>query len=256
MLAWGIEAVLAEHGGGTVASSLRRGRPEQVCMLGALGQLYTHGAAVDWNAVQRGGQRVSLPHYPWQRSRFWVTLPARVEMAVQEHGTGHPLLGRRIESPALTETVFESVWSAEAPAFLGEHSVAGGVIVPATAIVEMALAAAGEWKAIRDVVLIEPLRLSEGPRRVQMVLAPEGDAFTIFSRPVDADVGEWRRHASGRQVPASVEYPSTLALAEVRARCEHAVDAATLYAGFADVGYDLGRRSRALPVPRSVAAKP
>ena len=240
VLAWGIEAVLAEHGGGTVASSLRRGRPERVCMLEALGQLYTHGAAVDWNAVQRGGQRVSLPHYPWQRSRFWVTLPARVEMAVQEDGTSHPLLGRRIESPALTGTVFESVWSAEAPAFLGEHSVAGGVIVSATAIVELALAAAGEWKAIRDVVFIEPLRLSEGPRRVQVVLAPEGDAFAIFSRPVDADSGEWTRHASGRQVPASVECPSTLALAEVRARCEHAVDAATLYAGFADVGLRFG----------------
>ncbi len=46
-------------------------------MLKALATLYGHGAAVDWAGLDRGyqRQRLSLPTYPFQRQRYWATIP-------------------------------------------------------------------------------------------------------------------------------------------------------------------------------------
>jgi phthiocerol/phenolphthiocerol synthesis type-I polyketide synthase E len=48
------------------------GETEQV--LGALGELWTHGVAVDWERFHAGERRrrVSLPAYPFERKRYWI----------------------------------------------------------------------------------------------------------------------------------------------------------------------------------------
>ncbi|HLE85444.1 MAG TPA: SDR family NAD(P)-dependent oxidoreductase, partial [Thermoanaerobaculia bacterium] len=47
---------------------------DQAHLLGALGQLWVAGAAVDWPGFYRGERRrrVSLPTYPFERQRFWI----------------------------------------------------------------------------------------------------------------------------------------------------------------------------------------
>ena len=58
---------------GIAVSSLRRGRRDRTEMLGALGQLWSAGAAVDWSAIYPGpAPHRRLPTYPWQRRRYWV----------------------------------------------------------------------------------------------------------------------------------------------------------------------------------------
>ncbi|NEN98357.1 MAG: acyltransferase domain-containing protein [Moorea sp. SIO3I7] len=58
---------------GTVLPSLRRQQRERAVMLGSLGTLYSQGYPVDWSRrYPSGGQCVSLPSYPWQRSRYWL----------------------------------------------------------------------------------------------------------------------------------------------------------------------------------------
>ncbi len=57
---------------GAVVASLRRGEPEMLAMLSALGTLYSLGTPVDWRGVYpNGGRVVALPSYPWQRERCW-----------------------------------------------------------------------------------------------------------------------------------------------------------------------------------------
>ena len=53
--------------------SLQRGQPEEKRLLRSLGQLYTMGAPVDWSAFDQPfvRQGASLPHYPFQRKRYW-----------------------------------------------------------------------------------------------------------------------------------------------------------------------------------------
>jgi acyl transferase domain-containing protein len=58
---------------GTIAS-LRRGRDDRREMLSGLAELHVRGAPVRWDAVmaERGGRRIALPTYPFQRERYWI----------------------------------------------------------------------------------------------------------------------------------------------------------------------------------------
>jgi malonyl CoA-acyl carrier protein transacylase/SAM-dependent methyltransferase/acyl carrier protein len=60
--------------------SLRGGNDEWSDLLDALGRLYVRGASVDWRAFHAPVRRrlVSLPTYPFERSRHWVEVPETV----------------------------------------------------------------------------------------------------------------------------------------------------------------------------------
>ncbi|RXT55132.1 hypothetical protein B6S44_10965 [Bosea sp. Tri-44] len=93
-LARGISPVLLEVGPGAALASFAlqgagAGRAAISCLpdaqgdaegmlAAALGRLWTTGITPDWSAYQAGGKpaRVSLPTYPFERSRHWVEAPA------------------------------------------------------------------------------------------------------------------------------------------------------------------------------------
>jgi len=62
-----------------VVSSMQdstRERDDRSSLLEALGRAWTHGAAPNWSALYGGPQsRVSLPTYPFERSRHWIDAP-------------------------------------------------------------------------------------------------------------------------------------------------------------------------------------
>jgi acyl transferase domain-containing protein/acyl carrier protein len=66
-------------------SSLNRGREDWENLLEAVSTLYTRGVTLEWSGIPRpgAGKRVSLPTYPFQRSRFWL----------QESGISTPCKG-------------------------------------------------------------------------------------------------------------------------------------------------------------------
>ncbi|UQA57008.1 type I polyketide synthase [Polyangium aurulentum] len=70
------------EGVGTFLPSLRKGHGDWREILRSLGVLATRGAAVDWKGFHKGDprRRVSLPTYPFQRSRYWLE-PARAARA-------------------------------------------------------------------------------------------------------------------------------------------------------------------------------
>jgi NAD(P)-dependent dehydrogenase (short-subunit alcohol dehydrogenase family)/aryl carrier-like protein len=62
--------------------SLRRNAVDQEVLLGSLGQLFTHRAAIDWPRLHPPGavDRVSLPHYPFEGESYWIPqLPSGVQ---------------------------------------------------------------------------------------------------------------------------------------------------------------------------------
>ncbi|WP_225944603.1 type I polyketide synthase [Actinophytocola algeriensis] len=61
----------------TAVPSLVRDVPAGESMRVALGAAYERGRVPDWSRLYDSGQRVSLPTYPWQRTRFWFSPPAQ-----------------------------------------------------------------------------------------------------------------------------------------------------------------------------------
>jgi acyl transferase domain-containing protein len=201
------------------ALSMRRGRDDRREMLTSLASLYAKGAPVKWDAVVagRGGRRIALPTYPFQRERYWVETPgvaalghtgnlqaapgqggnrqtARAEAARSPTAarastdSGHPLLGK---PHALASAPGTHVWqrdiSLDSHPWLGDHRVQGAAIVPATAYIEMALAAGGEVLgggslAVREIENLKPIILHDGVvHRVQVTLVVETDGSARFS---------------------------------------------------------------------------
>jgi acyl transferase domain-containing protein len=67
------QSLSAEHHGLAVVA-MAKDRPEVTSLIAALGQLFTAGVGVGWDAVFEGldTRRVALPTYAFQRQRFWV----------------------------------------------------------------------------------------------------------------------------------------------------------------------------------------
>ncbi|GLY25860.1 type I polyketide synthase [Micromonospora sp. NBRC 101691] len=210
VLAAGIEQSCRARGGdGVVLASTRRDNPERLAMLDTAGELYRLGVPVDWTALHPTPRAVvRLPDYPWQRERFWADDPATAPARAPRTG-GHPLLGGHVESSLDPGA---HLWTTEidvdALPYLADHRVRGQVVVPATAYVEMALAAAGELlgtpaRTVEHLDVVAPLAPSgERPTTVQVTLTRDpsgGFVFRCASRQPDEDgqPADWQVHARG-----------------------------------------------------------
>jgi len=185
--------------------SLRKGRDEWGEMLSSLGELFVHGANIDWAGFDHDTPRrkVDVPTYPFQRARYWVETPKR---QISWGKQTHPLLGARLDLAHLPNTyVWQSQFDMTRLAYLDDHRVQGVPVLPATAYVEMAM------KAAIDAFDAWPLVLTEIENKkmmllpagvsptVQVVLAKNADdslTFTVYSRREDHDA--WTLNATGK----------------------------------------------------------
>jgi acyl transferase domain-containing protein len=244
--------------GCTFVPTLRSDADEWRQTLDALAVLHVEGAGIDWRGFDGDyvRRRVTLPNVPFQRSRHWVrTAPARAvaaHAAVDPAPVLHPLLHRRIASP-LGPRQFESTLDPSRLAVIEDHKVLGTAILPATAFIEIALAAATRDQrtapppAIDGLVIHDPLPFPDGaPRTVHTVLSPsDGGAmrFEIFSLAAggqNAGASEWIRHVQGTVAPAELDATEIVDIDSVRTRCTTQVDARQHYAELERRGYTFG----------------
>ncbi|MDF5759275.1 type I polyketide synthase, partial [Spongiactinospora sp. TRM90649] len=68
----------------TLIPTLRSDRAEPEAVMTALATAHVHGVPVDWPGVlaERGGRRIELPPYPFQRRRYWPEIQPAVPGAV------------------------------------------------------------------------------------------------------------------------------------------------------------------------------
>ena len=212
--------------------SLRRDHSEARSTREALGELYGLGMPVDFaRSLPPGGGCVSLPHHPWQRRRFWLKeAPAGPSRDENIGGPGEdPVLGRRLPDVAALPgaRVWEQRVDARNDSILGAYRVDGVPVLPAAAVVEMALAAAGSAPgrgphALEDVEAGRAFVASGEARRLQAVLRPgeSGDAgFQLFGTGA-GEPRSWIPLAAARVVPAADRVrPEREDLAAIRHRC-------------------------------------
>ncbi len=186
-------------------SALRKDRDEPKNLVQAVGAAHSRGVAVDWAAyfAGSGARRVDLPTYRFQRERYWMEGSSSIGDVTSAglDSAGHPLLGAVLPMPD-GGVLATARLSMATHGWLGDHVVAGAVVVPGTALVELVVRAGDEVGCghLEELLLQEPLLLQErgGVSLHVAVGEPEDGRRTVavLSRP-DGDEVHWTTHATG-----------------------------------------------------------
>ncbi|KWV30978.1 hypothetical protein AWV63_20145, partial [Micromonospora rifamycinica] len=197
---------------------LRGGRDEAATLLTALATLHTRGVPVDWRAwfAPTGARVTALPTYPFQRRRLWLDAPAGGGdvPGLGQRPAAHPLLGAVVGLADADGTVLTGRLSLRTHPWLADHALAGTVLLPGTAFVELAVRAGDQvgCALVEELTLQAPLTVPErGGVDLQVVVGSPDESgrcpVTVHSRPADG-VDGWTRHATGVLAPVAPAAPA------------------------------------------------
>ncbi len=188
----------------TAVATSRRSIDEATAFVSALAKADAAGLPVDWSpsADDRTPVRVALPTYAFQRQRYWAR---RVEVNdVRRSGleeAGHPLLGAIVRLPDSEQIVFTGRLSLGTQPWLEDHAVAGTVLFPGAALVELALHAGAvtERPRLAELVIEAPLPIPAGAGvEIRLVVGEPDDSNNVaalFYSRTENDESRWVRHA-------------------------------------------------------------
>ena len=231
--------------------TLREGRPEPEAAMLALGSAHAAGAKVAAETLfaGSGARRTKLPTYPFQRKRYWLSTESvgRDPDSMGLAAAGHPLLAAAVEDPVTGGLTLTGRLSLATQPWLADHVVAGTVILPGAAFLQLALHAAERVGCgqVAELALQAPLVLPEsGAVRLQVTVAAAdeegGREIRIHSRG-QAEEGEeapWELHAEGLLAAEALPAPDAPAEWPPPGAEPLAVD--SLYDVFAELGYAYG----------------
>ncbi|MEV6166580.1 acyltransferase domain-containing protein, partial [Streptomyces sp. NPDC052052] len=220
VLTVGLQDIIESTGtAATATGTLRRDQGTAHRFLTSLATVWTAGGPADWSGALSGSgtphRQLDLPTYAFQRRRYWLEPETTISEAsgLGQHTVDHPLLSAAVEVASGSGVLFTGRISTATHPWLTDHAVLDTVLLPGTALLEMALHAgrhvgSGE---LEDLTLEAPLVLAAGvPYNLQVAVAPADDAGVravhIHSREHrDESVGSegWTRHATGALVPGA-----------------------------------------------------
>nr|WP_158288173.1 type I polyketide synthase [Streptomyces sp. ICBB 8177] len=247
VLAGMVRSSLSPRSTATVTATARRDTEEPVALLTALAQAHVAGAEVDWAAVAESGRAVELPTYAFDHQRYWLTRSApRADAAdLGLSGLAHPVL-RAAVAMADGGVVATGRLSASELPWLTDHAVAGRVVVPGAALLDLVLRT-GEragHATVADLTFEAPMLLPvTGALDVQVAVDADG-AVRVHAR-ADADA-DWTRHASGTLAADAGGAVSCDWAAAWPPPGAEPVELGGAYDRLADLGYEYGPAFRGL----------
>ncbi|MEU1133258.1 SDR family NAD(P)-dependent oxidoreductase, partial [Streptomyces sp. NPDC005900] len=217
-----------------VVGSLRRDEDSTRQIHLSMARLHAHGVPVDWRPSFEGtGARVvDLPTYAFESTSYWLRPP-------------RPLLDAPVELAEGGQTVVTGRLSLRTHPWLADHRVRGQMVVPGTALLEMALHAGG---AVDELTFQAPLLIPElGEVEVQVVAGPaDGDGIRplrLHARTADSD---WQLHATGALLDAESQDGAAEDPVPWPPVGAERVDLSTWYADLAEQGLEYGPGFRGL----------
>ncbi|MFF4484641.1 type I polyketide synthase, partial [Streptomyces sp. NPDC001520] len=241
-----------------VTGTLRRDEGGMRRVLTSLGEAYVRGVPVDWTALLGdipAHAALDLPTYAFQHQHYWLKRGHRSgeATAVGLAGAQHPLLGAWVELPDTDGVLFTSRLSLSTHPWLADHTMAGAVVLPGSAFVELAARAGDEVGCgVVDELLIEaPLVLTETMSvQLQVVVGGADDSgrrrLTVHSRRQGNRTNgtDWTRHATGTLAETTTE--PDIDLAPWPPAGATPVDVDQVYDDLARGGHGIGPAFRAL----------
>ena len=214
MLTSGVEELAQEAEVDVVVSgTLRRDDGDVDRLFTSLGHVHAAGGGVDWASVfaATAARRVPLPTYPFRRRRFWFDAPD-VPPDVRAAGldpVDHGLLGAELDVAGSDDQVLAGRISSARAGWIADHAVAGTVLLPAAAFLELAAHAAHRCKlgGVAELTLGAPLAVpDDGEIALQLVVEGPDDTgrrpMAVYSRPTGVGADEpWMAHARGVLAP-------------------------------------------------------
>ena len=234
------ECVLHAGRRAAVLHSLRRGQPERAEMLGCLAALHGLGKSVSWHGLwPESGAAAPFPLYTWDHESYWHQTDQCREFL--RGSPGSPLLGRRLSSPM---PVWENRLNAHVIPFLRDHRVHGDTIVPGTAYVELALAAAAacgqEAPVLEDLQLHKAVFLpADSDRVLQTRYDPDDCSCSVHSR-ADTNGSTWQLNVTGTVLPNQPAAPEPVAIDTLLKRFQGDGSIDGYYAELRDYGFEYG----------------
>src|SRR3954470_3165789 len=239
------DALRAKEGQGRVLSSLSRKQADQDPFPAIAAQCHVAGHDII-GAVRFDGPTDprGLPLYCWDRERFWFDRTVESANPV-DPVFDHPLLGFRQAAPL---PFWLNHLDPDLLPWLADHAVEGIPVLPAAAVLEMALATArirrpdASALEVIDVELRRPLPFEPGrARELRSLLASEDGDWELSSRVRLSDEPV-TQHAVARLVTASDNQPEPRRRQPQLPKRE--IDGATLYRLASQLGLDYGDRFR------------
>lgn len=244
--------------------SLRPAQSNWQQLLSSLSALYLAGADIDWIAFERPYQHrplQELPTYPFQRQTYWWAPEELMQenlavLPTPEAAPLHPLISQQLLQSDSQAICFESSISSKSLAYLQDHCILGQAVLPATAYLEIAAAAAnllnqsGHLAQIEAVVIEQPLRLERDVQtnlQVQLIPDPSGYTFEILSLGSSESTEQIPnlRHATGHLTldgHLTLKQPSLSSSDwdSVRTDCAESVDIVEFYEALHNCGLEYG----------------
>ena len=241
------ENLASSRAKGTVVESLKRKEDDRRHLLRQAAILWTHGSDLVWAGLGLGSDLLRLPPYAWDRQTYWH-LPVDA-VAGPTGPVVHPLLGRLV---AGSDPLWECQLDAHRLPWLGDHRVGGVTVVPGTAFLEAAYAAArlgvpGDGAAEVDGLVIHRALIPDATGTLLRTALDRRSGRVTF-HACASGATEWTLHAEaiarrgGRSPTAAID------VAAIRGRCPRVITAAEHYATAARIGLDYG------PAFRGIAA--
>lgn len=197
----GVEETIEDAGvaDAVIGYSCRRDTDDAVTLHTNLARLWVSGRVPEPGC--ESGRLLDLPLSAWEHQKYWVApKPAS--------SNGHPLLGNHVELPG-GQHAWRADVGTDALPWLGDHVVHDVPVLPASAYVEMALAAASEVLG-QDAAQVRRLELNrflplEDSALVTTTLETTGRGSARVETHSKTATGRWIRHSFAEVAPTSSE---------------------------------------------------
>ncbi|UTF51197.1 SDR family NAD(P)-dependent oxidoreductase [Desulfomicrobium sp. ZS1] len=213
-----------------VVPTLKRNADDAVMFEAAWRRAYTSGWPMDVQHIfPRQPKRISLPTYPWDRERLWLSSTAESAGLLSGRPV-HPLLGRVLGNELET---YENTLDTQLYPWLAGHIIGETILFPAAGFLELCHAAGRLHAPDSDVIEIVNLDIrrpfvlsSTSPKKVRTSLEKDG-LLRIASKTV-LTTEDWIVHGNGRVCACDAQRPAPENI-ELRCRDAEALPVASLY---------------------------